>query len=523
MPAAPDGRAEAIARLVLGDQLTLDHPALRDAVPGRDPVLMIEAPGEARHVWSHQARIVLFLAAMRHFARTLRDRGHRVEYVALDDLPEAPTLGERLSLRLGALGVRRLTACEPGEWRVLADVQQACERAGVLLELREDSHFLCSRAEFVAWGGRLKSLRMEFFYRSMRVRHAVLMRADGTPEGGQWNFDEQNRAGFPRTGPGEIPPPAAFEPDDVVREVIALVRARFAGHPGRLERFAWPVTRAQALIALERFVEHRLPGFGRHQDAMWTDEPFGWHALLSSSLNLKLLDPREVIAAAEAAWRRDPQRYPLACVEGFVRQVLGWREFIRGVYWLDMPGLAQANHYGHERPLPRWWWTGETRMRCMQETLGQTLEHGYAHHIQRLMITGNFALLAGLSPQQVADWYLAVYVDAVEWAELPNVAGMALFANGGRFTSKPYVASGAYVKRMSNYCAGCPYDPAQRTGASACPLTTLYWAFLDRHAAQFARNPRTSLMAKSVERLGEDGRAAVRAAAADTLARIDAL
>ena len=469
-----------------------------------------------------------------------RDK-HAGDGLALPLGLQAAGLGEEI-----AGGVAIELALEEAGVRLVADgdkqtmhgelLHRACHRRGqpreplalralaaLLLELREDSHFLCSRAEFAAWGGRLKSLRMEFFYRSMRVRHGVLMRADGTPEGGQWNFDEQNRAGFPRTGPGEIPPPAAFEPDDVVREVIALVGARFAGHPGRLERFAWPVTRAQALVALERFVEHRLPGFGRHQDAMWTDEPFGWHALLSSSLNLKLLDPREVIAAAEAAWRRDPQRYPLACVEGFVRQVLGWREFIRGVYWLDMPGLAQANHYGHERPLPRWWWTGETRMRCMQETLGQTLEHGYAHHIQRLMITGNFALLAGLSPQQVADWYLAVYVDAVEWAELPNVAGMALFANGGRFTSKPYVASGAYVKRMSNYCAGCPYDPAQRTGAAACPLTTLYWAFLDRHAAQFARNPRTSLMAKSVERLGEDGRAAVRAAAADTLARIDAL
>jgi deoxyribodipyrimidine photolyase-related protein len=313
---------------------------------------------------------------------------------------------------------------------------------------------------------------MESFYRTMRRETGVLMRGD-QPEGGVWNFDRENRGSFGRHGPGTVPAPPRFEPDEITREVLALVQARFPDHPGSLASFAWPVTRAQARQALDAFIRDRLPGFGQHQDAMWIDQPVLWHSPLSSSLNLKLLDPREVIAAAERAWRE--RALSLAAVEGFIRQVLGWREFIRGVYWLDMPGLRSANHFRHGRPLPAWYWSGETRMNCMRQTLGQTLAHGYAHHIQRLMITGNSALLAGLSPQQVADWYLAVYVDAVEWAELPNTAGMALYANGGRFTSKPYAASGAYIRRMSNYCTGCGYRPQERTGPQACPITVLYW------------------------------------------------
>jgi deoxyribodipyrimidine photolyase-related protein len=282
-------------------------------------------------------------------------------------------------------------------------------------------------------------------------------------------------------------------------------------------------------VALARFIDARFVNFGRYQDAMWTATPFGWHALIASSLNLKLLDPREVVAAAERAWsERAPAAREgeagvsaLAAVEGFVRQVLGWREFVRGVYWLDMPGMADANHYGHDRALPAWWWTGDTRMACLRDAIGQTMREGYAHHIQRLMLTGNFALLAGLAPREVAAWYLAVYVDAVEWVELPNVAGMALYANGGRFTTKPYVASGAYVKRMSNYCGGCAYSPEVRTGPRACPMTTLYWRFLDTHEAELAGNPRTALMAKNLARLSAEERAAIRDWGDGLLADID--
>jgi deoxyribodipyrimidine photolyase-related protein len=505
--------------LVLGDQLDPASSAFDGFDPRLDRALMIEAPGEATHVWSHRARIALFLSAMRHFAHELRAKGLPLAYLALDaDLP--PGLPQRLEAQLARVRPARLVVCEPGEYRVEQDLCAVCANAGIALELRPDRHFLASRARFAAWAGNSSTLRMESFYRTMRRETGVLMRGD-QPEGGVWNFDRENRGSFGQHGPGTVPAPPRFEPDEITREVIALVQARFPDHPGSLANFAWPVTRAQARQALDAFIRDRLPGFGEYQDAMWTGQPVLWHSLLSSSLNLKLLDPREVIAAAERAWRE--RALPLAAVEGFVRQVLGWREFIRGVYWLDMPGLRSANHFRHVRPLPAWYWSGETRMNCMRETLGQTLAHGYAHHIQRLMVTGNFALLAGLSPQQVADWYLAVYVDAVEWAELPNTAGMALYANGGRFTSKPYAASGAYIRRMSNYCAGCSYRPQQRTGPQACPITVLYWEFLMRHQSALSANPRASLMVKSLQRLDDAERRAIRREAQRTVGRIDTL
>jgi deoxyribodipyrimidine photolyase-related protein len=505
--------------LVLGDQLSLDNPALARVDRTGATVLMIEAPGEAGHVWSHKARIALFLSAMRHFAAALRAAGWTVRYVELDE-PGPASLSGRLEAQLRALGARSLVACEAGEWRVQRDVQDACARAGVAGTWVSDPHFLLSRAEFSRWVGERRELRMEHFYRWMRARTGVLME-DGQPAGGRWNFDADNRRGFGRAGPLDLPRPVNHAPDGITREVLELVGSRFRDHPGSLEHFAWPVTRAQALASLRDFIEHRLPGFGTHQDAMWEGEPHLWHSLLSTSLNLKLLHPREVIDAAVRAWRE--RSLELAGVEGFVRQVLGWREFIRGVYWHFMPGLASENHFGHHRPLPAWYWTGETRMACLRAAIGQTLEHGYAHHIQRLMVTGNFALLAELSPQAVADWYLAVYVDAVEWVELPNTAGMALYANGGRFTSKPYAASGAYIDRMSNHCRGCRYRPGQRTGPQACPVTTLFWNFLDRHETAFARNPRTALMAGNVARLPAAERAAIRAEARRMLDGIDAL
>ncbi len=355
----------------------------------------------------------------------------------------------------------------------------------------------------------------------MRRRHRVLLDAGDGPEGGRWNFDTDNRSAFPKSGPGEVAPPALFAPDDATREVMALVARRFPNHPGSLDHFAWPVTRAQALAALDRFVDARIEYFGRWQDAMWTDLPFGWHSLLAISLNLKLLNPREVIAAAERARRE--RRLPLAAVEGFIRQLLGWREFIRGVYWQFMPQLAEANVFGHSRDLPRWYWNGETRMACMRTVIGQTMDHGYAHHIQRLMVTGQFVLLAEIAPRQLAEWYLAVYVDAVEWVELPNVAGMALYVDGGRFTSMPYIASGAYINRQSNYCRGCAYRPADRTGARACPVTTLYWNFLLRHERRLATSPRTMLMAGNAARLDAGEREAIRARAAGMLDNLDAL
>lgn len=506
--------------LVLGDQLWLDNPALAGFDPAQDRVLMIEAASEADHVWSHQARIALFLAAMRHFHQALVGQGWPVCYLRLEDDTVPAAFDERLAWALARLRPRQLAVCEPGEWRVLALVQDTASAADVPVAIHGDTHFLCAREDFARWAAGKRELRMEFFYRDMRRRHRVLMDGD-QPVGGRWNYDVENRRGYPRQGPGLIPPPLRFEPDATTREVLQLVSSRFADHPGSLDHFAWPVTREQALAVLHEFVHERLAGFGPHQDAMWTDTPWGWHALLSSSLNLHLVHPGEVVAAAEQGWRE--HKLPLASVEGFIRQVLGWREFMRGVYWLDMPQLARANHWRHARPLPRWYWTGETRMNCMRQAIGQTLAHGFAHHIQRLMVTGQFGLLAEIEPQQVCDWYLAVYVDAVEWVELPNTAGMALFANGGRFTSKPYVSSGQYIDRMSNYCRGCAYDPKQRTGPDACPYTTLFWNFVDRHERELLRNPRTSMMARNLARLGDAERQAIRLRAAAMLADPDGL
>lgn len=536
--------------LVLGDQLSPASPAFAGFDVARDAVLMIEAPGEATHVWSHKARIAVFLSAMRHFRDELRQRGMVVHYVALDAAEQPPGLLDRLALALQRLQPQRLRLVEPGEWRLQRGVADAAQAASVELRQLDDSHFMCSRADFARWAGPPgKHLLMEAFYREMRRRHRVLLDADGKPEGGRWNFDAENRKGWkkPRTGkagkgsnvgkgpdttsadagagPGDIPPPQAFAPDATTREVIALVESTFGDHPGSLAGFAWAVCRGQALEALHTFVETRLHSFGDFQDAMWTDTPFGWHALLSSSLNLHLLDPREVVAAAEQAYRDG--KAPLAATEGFIRQVIGWREFIRGVYWQDMPGLYEANKLRAERPLPAWYWTGETKMACAREAVGQTLRHGYAHHIQRLMVTGLFALLAEVEPSQVADWYLAIYIDAVEWAELPNVAGMALYADGGRFTSKPYAASGAYIDRMSNYCAGCAYAPtealAAKRGKPLCPFTVLYWNFVEKHAERLDANPRTIFMTRNLERRSPADRKALRHAAAVMLGSLDTL
>ncbi len=510
-------RAAGTLLIVLGDQLDRSHPGLAELDPARDRVLFVEARDEAAQVWSHKARIALFFAAMRAFAFELRAQGFDVEYLRIGTHPHA-SLADAWRHVLARDRPSRVVVTEPGDWRVLADLQRVCAEHATPLDVRADPHFLCSTEDFATWAGRRAPLRMEFFYRWMRQRENVLM-DDGNPAGGRWNFDADNRQSFGRAGPLDVPEPPRFPPDAITREAIADVERHFAGHPGSLASFAWPVTPAQASAALHSFVEQRLAQFGAHQDAMWDTMPFGWHSLLSTSLNLKLLDPRRAIAAAEAAWRAG--RAPLASVEGFVRQVLGWREFIRGVYWRDMPQLATANHFGHARRLPGWYWTGRTHMRCMRSVIGQTLEHGYAHHIQRLMVTGNFALLAQVEPAQVCDWYLAVYVDAVDWVERPNTAGMALFADGGRFTSKPYAASGQYTNRMSNYCKGCRYDPAARTGERACPVTVFYWRFMFTHERALARNPRTALMARNAARFAAEERAAILAKAEEIEAGLD--
>jgi len=497
--------------VVLGDQLDLDASGFDDFDASVDAVWMAEVAEESTHVWSSKPRTVMFLAAMRHFALALQHAGRPLHYTRLEAPDNGGCLAAQLQADILRLAPARLVMTAPGDWRVLEAIKTVAAASKLPLDIREDRHFFSSVRDFAAHAKGRNSLRMEYFYREQRKRHDVLMQ-DGEPVGGQWNFDADNRAAFGAAGPGAVPPRAKFEPDATTREVIALVDNRFAQHPGRLDSFAWPVTRAQALQSLQAFVRERLPLFGRYQDAMWPGDPWLYHAHLSAALNLKLLNPREVVAAAVAAHREG--HAPLASVEGFVRQILGWREYVRGVYWTQMPGYLERNELNAEHDLPAWFWTGGTDMACLRDALTQTLEHGYANHIQRLMVIGLYTLMLGVQPKQVHAWYLAVYVDAVEWVELPNTLGMSQYADGGVMGSKPYIATGKYIQRMSPHCKGCRYDPAQRSGDNACPFTTLYWDFLMRHETALARNPRMALQVRNVARLTDAQKQAVHDRAA---------
>jgi deoxyribodipyrimidine photolyase-related protein len=511
--------------LILGDQLNFDNPALEDFDAAQDAILMVEAKHEASQVWSHKARIVLFLSAMRHFYNSLAtcmDIGLKSRYLQLSE-HDFVTLKNAWTHHIQTSKPQKVIICEPGEYRLEQDLIALCKYKNVPLVIRDDTHFMCSKADFKHYAQGKKELRMEFFYRQMRAKYNVLM-IGKVPVGGAWNYDADNRKAFGKAGPQNVPIAPQVNIDVLTQAVIDDVEKHFPNHPGSLKHFIWPVTRESALQFLDDFIANKLAGFGDHQDAMWqstenNQSPYLWHSLLSTSLNLKLLNPREVIATAVAAYQKN--KLPLASVEGFIRQILGWREFIRGVYWLDMPQMAEANHYQHQRALPSWYWTGDTHMNCMKQTINDTMQHSYAHHIQRLMVTGMFGILAEINPKQVAAWYLAVYVDAVEWVELPNVVGMALYANGGRFTSKPYVASGAYFKRMSNYCSGCKYKPELKTGEDACPTTTLYWHFLIKHYDTFSCNPRTALMAKNLDRFSAADVAAIQTQALQLLNHIN--
>jgi len=484
--------------LVLGDQLDADSAAFDGFDRGADVAWMGEVESEARHVRSHKARIAVFLSAMRHFRDALRRNGIRVEYRSLDDPANGQSLACELASAIQRLTPKAIVVVEPGEYRVRETVRRAARRTGVPIEIRPDRRFLCSRTAFAEFAEGRKQLRMENFYRGMRRKLGIMME-DNSPAGGRWNFDAENRGVFGKGGPDRIAAPRSFPPDRTTREVLKLVRGRFPDHPGSLANFDWPVTPAQARAALGDFITHRLRQFGAYQDAMWQGQPHLFHSRLSCAMNLKLLDPLEIVRAAERACREGPA--PLNSVEGFVRQILGWREYVRGVYWQYMPGYARRNHFRARAPLPWFYWTGKTDMACLAEVVGQTLRYGYAHHIQRLMVTGLFALLLGVNPAEIHKWYLAIYTDAVEWVEMPNVLGMSQFADGGLMASKPYAASGKYIQRMSNYCESCRYDPETRAGEAACPFTVLYWDFLARHRKTLATNARMGLQLKNLARL----------------------
>lgn len=500
--------------LILGDQLSPDLQMLQVLDRRHDVLLMAEVIAEASYVPHHPQKIAFIFSAMRHFAESLQKAGWQVHYVRLDAPGNTGSLPAEAGRWMENLGCETVHVTRCGEWRL----QEALDTAGLPLVWHEDNRFLCSRADFARWAAGRKLLRMEHFYRDMRRRTGLLMAPDGQPVGGAWNFDAENRRALPKGQGG--PAPARFPLDDISREVVSLVAARFGHHYGSLEGFDYPVTAADAEVLWRHFLDFALPAFGDYQDAMAVGEPYLFHARISAALNVGLLDVRRLCDDVEAAWRDG--RVALNAAEGFIRQLIGWREYVRGIYWLRMPEYASLNTFGNTRALPEFYWTGKVGMRCMAETIDQTMKLGYAHHIQRLMVTGNFALLAGILPEAICDWYLAVYLDAFDWVELPNTLGMVMHADGGYLGSKPYCASGRYIQRMSDYCKGCRYRVDEAVGDDACPFNALYWHFLMRHRDRLGGNPRMALPYRNLDKMTDAHRDALRARGDALLARLDA-
>ncbi len=494
--------------LLLGDQLSRNMASLRDADRENDRVLMVEVAEEATYVRHHKKKIAFLFAAMRHFAEALRTDGWTVDYVRLDDPANSGRFTGEVERALARHRVDRIMVTEPGEWRVRAMMDAWSERFGRPVDILEDDRFVCNHNQFRAWAQDRKQLRMEYFYREMRRKTGLLMDGD-QPVGGRWNFDADNRK--PAKADLFMPTPHGVTPDAVTQEVLDLVSARFPHHFGDLEPFWFAVTREEAEAALDHFIEHALTRFGDYQDAMLAGEKYLYHAVLSLYINAGLLDPLAVCRRVERAYQDGAA--PLNAAEGFIRQIIGWREYVRGIYWLKMPGYIEENFLQAERPLPDFYWTGETDMACLRAAITQTKEEAYAHHIQRLMVTGNFALLAGVRPHEVHEWYLAVYADAYEWVEAPNTLGMSQFADGGVLGSKPYAASGAYINKMSDYCGGCAYNVKQKHGPGACPFNSLYWDFMDRNAGILSGNPRLGPVYRTWSKMAEETKAAHRAAA----------
>ncbi len=498
--------------LILGDQLSPSIASLAAADKSRDVVLMVEVADETTYVRHHKKKIAFILSAMRHFAAELADAGWNVTYVKLDDAKNTGSFTGEVQRAVKHLKPSRLVVTEGGEWRVRQMIEAWPERLGLPVDVLADDRFIASLDEFAAWARGRKQLRMEYFYRDMRRKTGLLMDGD-EPAGGQWNFDHDNRK--PASADLFIPDVSKFKPDATTRDVLDLVARRFGNHIGTLEPFWFAVTRHDALVALDHFIKVGLAKFGDHQDAMLVGQPFLYHSLLSPYLNAGLLTPLEICQKVEAAYVAG--KAPLNAAEGFIRQIIGWREYVRGIYWLKMPDYVEQNFFKATRPLPDFYWTGETDMTCLKEAIGQTVEHAYAHHIQRLMVTGNFAMLAGIDPRQVHEWYLMVYADAYEWVELPNTLGMSQFADGGLLGSKPYAASGNYINKMSDYCGSCRYDVKKRTGDDACPFNALYWDFLDRNRGKLGKNPRLGQVFATWDKMSDTARTDVRASAAKFL------
>ncbi len=490
--------------LIFGDQLNENHAVLECLDPASDTLLMGELTDETSYVWHHGKKIALIFSAMRHRAAELRDAGWSVCYQYFGQEGECRSFTDLVRQRLSEADHDEIVVSWPGEWRVLDEVRGWEATFGKPVTVLPDTRFVCPLEDFERWADGRKQLRMEYFYRLMRKRTGLLM-AEGKPSGDSWNYDRENRKAWRGQPPAARP--MRFSPDQVTCEVLALVAEKIDSFGG-LEDFDLPVTRGQARQALAHFIRSALPHFGDYQDAMADDEDWLFHSRLSFSLNLGLLDPVEVCRAAEQALEDDEA--PINAVEGFIRQIIGWREYVRGIYWLKMPEYAELNALDSRQPLPEWYWTGKTGMRCMEKTIATTQRHAYAHHIQRLMVTGNFALIFGVLPKEICEWYLAVYADAYDWVELPNTLGMVMHADGGLLGSKPYAASGKYIQRMGDYCKHCRYKVADTVGEKSCPFNALYWDFLDRNRQRLEGNPRMTMMYRNLERMDEDRLQAIR-------------
>ena len=493
-------------RLILGDQLTPDISSLRDADKSNDIILLCEVFDEAVYVKHHQKKIAFLFSAMRHFAAKLSESGWHVDYVRLDQKGNSHSFSGEVARAVARHEPQGLIVTCPSEWRVLEEMRNWETTLPCAVELRDDDRFYCTLDEFASWAEGRKQLRMEYFYRELRRKTGILM-SENEPIGGQWNYDAENRGRAPDDL--EVPKHTSFAPDDITNEVLHLVENWFGAHFGTLRPFEFAVTHEQAAYVLDRFIAERLPLFGIYQDAMVEGEAFMFHAHIGLYLNCGLLSPQQAIIAAENAYHAGAA--PLNATEGFIRQILGWREFVRGLYWLKMPDYADQNALEAHRPLPAFFWTADTKMNCLKQCVSETRDHAYAHHIQRLMVLGNFALLAGLSPKDVNEWFMIVYADAYEWVELPNVSGMALYADGGVLASKPYASGGAYIERMSNYCRSCHYNVKQKTGEQACPFNYLYWDFLIRHQDRLSSNARMGMMYRTLSKMTDEKRATILA------------
>jgi len=488
--------------VILGDQLSSNISSLKNFKKNQDKILMMEVFNEATYANHHKKKLVLVFSAMRHFAKELQEKGVSVTYSKINKSQDNFT--KELSSQCKKIQPKRIVITHPGEYRVLQEIKKWEKVLKIPVSIVDDDRFFCTIDEFKKWTEGRKELRMESFYQMMRKKYQILIDNNGKPKGGKWNYDIKNRKSLPKNHP-DVPKPLQHKPDDITKQVIAEVKKKFPKHFGDLEPFWFAVTHEQAKKSLNDFIKNRLSMFGPYEDAMAQEESFLYHSVLSMYLNIGLLEPKQIINKV-----LEKDGIKVESVEGFVRQILGWREYIRGIYWHTMPKYSKTNYFGAKNKLPKFYWTGNTEMNCMKNCIEQTIKESYAHHIQRLMITGNFALISGIKPEEVCEWYLSVYADAYEWVELPNTHGMTLYADGGVLGSKPYAASGNYINKMSDYCKDCKYDVKQKEGDDACPFNYLYWNFFLKNQKKLEKNPRLWTVFSNIKKMSQEKKSQIR-------------